>query len=150
MSRGNPNKRKGTAAERELWKKLQADDPCGKWQSRTRLADGSRRPSPPTHGFDLWSDARGIYIECKIRNRSILPPQIESWCVDACQRDFASRRADGTLLYDCYVAYRVSGSQYWMFAWFHENRPLFADSMLLITAYDFWLAEIKRETKPNA
>lgn len=140
MSKGNANKRKGTAAELQLWKLLQKEDPEGQWESRTRLPDGTRRPSPPTHGFDLWSDVRATFIECKIRNRTITPMQIEEWCDAAICRDMPPDEDS----YRCRVAYRTSGSPYWMIAWLMTRRML-DDRMMLITSFEFWLKDLLSE-----
>lgn len=106
MSKGNPSKRKGTANERQLLHKLWLLDPDGKWQSRTTVPDGSRRPTPPTHGWDVWSDERKTYIEAKVRTGRITVKQIREWCQ---QHEHAIERQS-------VVVYRRAGSGEWMAA----------------------------------
>lgn len=113
MSKGNANKRRGTRNELLLWRKLQELDPHGEWESRTRLPSGSRRPSAPPHGWDLWSDARSIGIEAKAYKNPFRPNLIAGWCRQAIDRE-ADKKPDETFD-DTVVMFRKAGcGQYWV------------------------------------
>ena len=115
MSKGNKSKRKGTANELQLWRLLQRLDPEGNWESRTRLADGSRRPQPPTHGWDLWSESRNAFAEAKVRSAHVTIGQIRAWCREARERMSYTQQG--------FVVFRQSGSSEWWAAypWFDRD-----------------------------
>jgi len=109
MSKGNKSKRKGTANKLQLWRLLQRLDPEGNWESRTRLADGSRRPQPPTHGWDLWSEGRNAFAEAKVRSAHVTIGQIRAWCREARGRMNCTQQG--------LVVFRQSGSSEWWAAY---------------------------------
>jgi len=125
MTKGNKSKRIGTANERYILRRLQKFDPPGEWQSRTTLPDGCRRPTPPTHGFDVWSDKHGILLECKERAETFTFREMREWLEQA-ENGF---NAAGANLPDYHyrVIFRKKGSSECWSAWLcpDPNHELF-------------------------
>jgi len=124
MTKGNKSKRIGTANERYILRRLQKFDPPGRWQSRTTLPDGCRRPTPPTHGFDVWSDERQVLLECKERADMFTFKEMREWLEQA-ENGFDAA-GDSVSSYDYRVVFRKKGSSECWSAWEHglNNRDL--------------------------
>lgn len=126
MSKGNKSKRIGTAGERTLLRKLRALDPAGQWESRNRLPDGTRRPQPPTHGWDIWCAGYGVRIECKVRRTRITPAMCREWDKDISHRPEWNARV--------WIVYHESGSSQW---WIATRLEYNSDVLMHIPLEDF-------------
>lgn len=109
MSKGNANKRKGTSNERKLLLKLWDLDPDGRWESRTTLPDGEKRPEAPSHGWDIHSFKRQMCVEAKTRKGDFTPKLFHEWLNQG-----EPIRYDGEPFDSCVIYRKHGASQYWV------------------------------------